>query len=70
MSTKITMGDPTIEARGLRLDYDVRTMKHVLYEISGVREEPLGQPTRPRALGCVNCGAPWEAVCSYCGTRA
>jgi hypothetical protein len=46
-----------------------RAIKAEMLRISGVREEALGQPIRPQALGCINCGAPWESVCSYCGTN-
>ena len=73
MGTKIVMGDPTLEARGLAMDFDVLRQKRIIYDASGVREESLGRPDmvlrlKPKRSNCINCGAPWETVCSYCGT--
>lgn len=25
---------------------------------------------RAKSYSCVNCGAPWELICSYCGTAS
>ena len=34
----------------------------------GMYRASIGVPSRSK--GCVNCGAPFEPVCSYCGTKA
>lgn len=67
---KITMGDRTLEARGIKLDFD--TLRNAFVETraaSGVYTARLGQPAPAARSNCVNCGAPHEPVCSYCGTR-
>lgn len=72
---KITMGDPYLQGRGDEIvmlqNYGFKAvrLRDMIADVSGVREAPLGQP-KPRSMGCTNCGAPWEAVCSYCGTVA
>lgn len=79
MSTTIHVHDPAAaqaqaaeEAiRFERCWFDQQSYGVALRSLYGFRKLAFADVDQPQRLrqNCINCGAPGEAVCSYCGTQ-